>query len=100
MTDSAGSASTGVVCLQGGNELTPPCRPMDSQLLERAPPGPVVVLPLASSRGSDYSRTADNAARYLTELGADVVVPDDPRRDVAPALAMVGEAGMIVLTGG
>jgi peptidase E len=73
---------------------------MDSDLLARAPHGRVVVLPLASSRGSDYSRTADNAARYLTELGADVAVPDDPRRDAAPALALVGEAGMIVLTGG
>jgi len=88
------------VCLQGGNELTPPCRQMDSHLLARAPHGPVVVLPLASNRGSDYSRTAENAARYLTELGADVAVPDDPRRDAAPALALVGEAGMIVLTGG
>ena len=100
MTDSAGSHRLGVVCLQGGNELTPPCRQMDSDLLARAPHGPVVVLPLASRRGSDYDRTADNAARYLTELGADVAVPDDPRRDAAPALALVGEAGMIVLTGG
>lgn len=90
----------GVVCLQGGNELTPPCRQMDSDLLARAPRGPVVVLPLASTRGSDYSRTADNAARYLTELGAAVAVPDDPRRDAAQAHALVGQAGMIVLTGG
>ena len=100
MTESPGSARLGVVCLQGGNELTPPCRQMDSDLLTRAPLGPVVVLPLASRPGSDYSRTADNAARYLSELGADVAVPDDPRRDAAPALTLVGEAGMIVLTGG
>jgi peptidase E len=100
MTDSGGSPRRGVVCLQGGNELTPPCRQMDSDLLARAPHGPVVVLPLASSRGSDYSRTAENAARYLTELGADVAVPDDPRRDAAAAHALLGEAGMIVLTGG
>lgn len=73
---------------------------MDSHLLARAPRGPVVVLPLASRGGSDYSRTADNAARYLTDLGADVEVPGDPRRDAAPALALVGDAGMIVLTGG
>jgi len=92
--------STGVVCLQGGNELTPACRTMDSDLLRRAPFGPVVVLPLASARGSDYSRTADNAAAYLGELGAEVAVPDDPRRDAAAAVAMVAEAGMIVLTGG
>lgn len=100
MLDSGGSPGLGVVCLQGGNELTPPCREMDSHLLARAPQGPVVVLPLASSPGSDYSRTADNAARYLRELGADVAVPDDPRREAAPAAALVGEAGMIVLTGG
>jgi cyanophycinase-like exopeptidase len=100
MTDGADSPRLGVVCLQGGNELTPPCRQMDSNLLARAPHGPVVVLPLASSRGSDYSRTADNAARYLSSLGADVAVPDDPRRDAAPALALVGDAGVIVLTGG
>ena len=100
MTDAAGSSRRGLVCLQGGNELTPPCRQMDSDLLARAPHGPVVVLPLASRRGSDYSRTADDAARYLTELGAAVSVPDDPRRDSAPAHALLASAGMIVLTGG
>jgi peptidase E len=100
MTGSAYSTRRGVVCLQGGNELTPACRQMDNDLLTRAPQGPVVVLPVASHPGSDYSRTADNAARYLTELGANVAVPGDPRRDPAPALALVGEAGMIVLTGG
>ena len=100
MTNTAGSSRPGVVCLQGGNELTPPCRQMDSDLLEGAPHGPVVVLPLASSRGSDYSRTADNAAWYLTDLGAVVEVPEDPRRDAAPAHALLGAAGMIVLTGG
>jgi cyanophycinase-like exopeptidase len=100
MTDIAGSPRLGLVCLQGGNELTPRCREMDGHLLALAPHGPVVVLPLASSRGSDYSRTAENAARYLTDLGADVVVPDDPRGDAASALTLVGEAGMIVLTGG
>lgn len=89
-----------VVCLQGGNELTPPCREMDSDLLSRAPDGPVVVLPLASRPGSDYSRTADNAARYLADLGADVEVPSDPRRGAEQALALVDHAGMIVLTGG
>jgi cyanophycinase len=100
MTNSNGAPRPGVVCLQGGNELTPPCRQMDSDLLALAPHGPVVVLPLASRPGSDYSRTADNAAGYFSELGADVDVPGDPRRDAAPALALLGEAGMIVLTGG
>jgi peptidase E len=58
------------------------------------------VVPLASARGRDYSRTGEDAARYLTELGAAVAVPDDPRRDAAAAHALVAEAGMIVLTGG
>jgi peptidase E len=73
---------------------------MDSDLLARAPHGRVVVVPLASRRGSDYSRTADNAGRYLAALGADVVVPADPRRDPVQALDLIGEAGLIVLTGG
>jgi cyanophycinase-like exopeptidase len=73
---------------------------MDRDLLARVPDGRVVVLPLASRRGSDYSRTADNARRYLAALGADVAVPDDPRRGPAQALAMINEAGLIVLTGG
>ena len=73
---------------------------MDTGLLALAPRGPVIVLPLASRRGSDYRRVADNATRYFGELGAEVVVPEDPRRDPAPALALVGDAGMVVLTGG
>ena len=90
----------GIVCLQGGNELTPRCRPMDEGLLAVAPDGPVVVLPLASSPGSDYSRTSDNARRYFSDLGAQVVVPADPRRDASEADEAVESAGMVVLTGG
>jgi peptidase E len=73
---------------------------MDSDLLARAPHSRVVVLPLASRRGTEYGRASDNASRYFTELGAEVSVPDDPRRDPAQALAMIDEAGLIVLTGG
>ena len=90
----------GVVCLQGGNELTPACRPMDEALLGLAPPGPVVVVPLASERGGDYERTGAKAARYFRELGADVVVAIDARRDAESAAEAVGTAGMVVLTGG
>src|SRR3954447_14077790 len=50
-----------VVCLQGGNELTAPCRPMDQGLLATAPAGPVVVVALASEPGADYARTTENA---------------------------------------
>ena len=94
------TGGNGVVCLQGGNEITPRCRPMDEALLALAPGGPVVVLPLASEPGSDYSRTAQNAMRYFSELGAEVFVPPDPRRDAADAEQALRSAGMIVLTGG
>ena len=93
-------AVDGIVCLQGGNELTAPCRPMDSLLLSLAPPGPVVVVPLASERGADYRRTGENASRYFTDLGAEVVVAPDARQAPQEAAAAVGSAGMIVLTGG
>ena len=94
------TTTPGRVCLQGGNELTDACRPMDQLLLSLAPPGPVVVVPLASEPGSDYSRTAANASRYFTDLGADVIAPDDPRRDAAEATEGLSQAGLIVLTGG
>jgi cyanophycinase-like exopeptidase len=73
---------------------------MDSLLLSVAPPGPVVVVPLASEPGADYRRTGEHASRYLTELGADVLVAPDARRSPGEAAAMVDTAGMIVLTGG
>ena len=73
---------------------------MDEHLLSLAPAGPVVVVPLASEPGSDYSRTAAHAFRYYAGLGAEVVTPDDPRRDAAAATDAVATAGLIVLTGG
>ena len=90
----------GKLCLQGGNELMPPCRPMDSLLLSLAPPGFVVVVPLASSPGADYQRTGDNALRYFTDLGAEVLVSPDARREPAAAAEAVDQAEMVVLTGG
>jgi cyanophycinase-like exopeptidase len=88
------------VCLQGGNELTPDCRPMDRQLLELAPPGPVCIVALASRPGSDYARTTANATSYFTSLGADAVAAPDARRDPDGASDLVAGAAMIVLTGG
>jgi cyanophycinase-like exopeptidase len=73
---------------------------MDEALLALAPGGPVVVLPLASDPGSDYSRTAQSAERYFSALGAQVVVPTDPRRDSSEAEQALAMAGMVVLTGG
>ena len=94
------STGPGLVCLQGGNELTDDCRPMDSQLLDLAPSGPVVVVPLASEPGSDYERTGANGHRYFTSLGADVAIAPDARRDAAAAREAVARAAFVVLTGG
>jgi cyanophycinase-like exopeptidase len=90
----------GLVCLQGGNELMTPCRPMDSLLLSLAPPGPVVVVPMASEPGADYQRTGAHSVRYFTDLGADVRAAPDARREQAAAADAVDAAAMIVLTGG
>ena len=73
---------------------------MDEALLALAPPGPVVVLPLASERGQDYRRTSANGVRYFTELGAEALAPADPRSERTEAEDMLARAGMIVLTGG
>jgi cyanophycinase len=89
-----------IVCLQGGNELTPDCRAMDELLLDRSAAGPVVVVPLASKPGVDYERTSANAVHYFTSLGADVVAAPDARKDREGAVAAVASAGLIVLTGG
>jgi cyanophycinase len=94
------TTANGTVCLQGGNELTAPCRPMDRALLALAPAGFVVVVPLASEPGADYRRTGANASRYYADLGADVVVPADPRRDPDEARRALDSAGLVVMTGG
>jgi cyanophycinase len=89
-----------LVCLQGGNELTPDCRAMDELLLERSAPGHVVVLPLASKPGSEYERTSAHAVRYFTAMGAAVVAAPDARKDSKAAVAALDSAGLIVMTGG
>ena len=89
-----------MVCLQGGNELTPDCRQMDELLLERSGPGPLVVVPLASKPGTDYERTSAHALSYFAGLGADAVAAPDARKDRDSALRAVEAAGLIVLTGG
>ncbi len=89
-----------MVCLQGGNELTPDCRSMDTLLLDRSAAGPVVVVPLASKPGSDYERTSAHAVSYFRGLGAEVVAAPDARKTPEDALAAVASAGLIVMTGG
>lgn len=86
----------GVVCLQGGGEMTPGCRDMDAELLAAAP-GPVAVVPLASGQGRDYARTHGHGTRYFAGLGAEVLDVPDPREHGTDALA---EARVVVLPGG
>ena len=88
------------VCLQGGNELMPASRDMDATLLDLAGPGPVVVVPLASTPGSDYARTGAHATAYFADLGADAVLAPDARKDPSGAAEAVDGAAYVVLTGG
>ncbi|MBV9098758.1 MAG: Type 1 glutamine amidotransferase-like domain-containing protein [Frankiaceae bacterium] len=73
---------------------------MDRALLAMADPGPVVVVPLASTPGADYARTGAHALAYFAALGADAVLAPDARKDAAGAASAVDGAGYIVLTGG
>lgn len=86
----------GLICLQGGGELTPGCRAMDTLLLDAAGGGPVAVLPLASAPGHEYETTAAEAVRHFGALGASTVVVADP---AAPQDA-VRTARLVVLPGG
>lgn len=86
--------------LQGGNELTLPCRDMDRGLLALANDGPVVVVPLAARPGSDYDGAGSRAEAHFSSLGADVVVAPDARRRPDEAADDVRRAGLLVLPGG
>lgn len=88
----------GLICLQGGNELTAFCRDMDSYLLDVAERGPVVVLPYAAAPGRDQDTVGANATAYYRDLGAFevTVAPSDP----AGALAALNAARLVVIPGG
>jgi len=88
------------VCLQGGAEFGPQCRPMDADLLRRAD-GPVVITALAGAPGAEYRTAGEHGRRHFTSLGAaDVVVAPDAREDPAGALEAVRRARLLVLPGG
>ena len=90
----------GVLCLQGGRELTPPCEEMDRSVLERSD-GNVVVLAGAARPGSDYAGASARAVAHYRTLGATVSVVHDPRDDVFEALdALTDDVGLIVMPGG
>ena len=91
----------GLICLQGGLELTPPCREMDATILDRAPDGRVAVLAGAARIGSDYAGACERARAHYTSLGASVTCLVDPRVDVDGALAALSDdLALVVLPGG
>lgn len=91
---------TGPICLQGGGEFSSGCRPMDADLLRRAPGG-VAVSALAGAVGRDYARATANGVGHYLALGApDVVAAPDARQDEAGAVAALRRARLVVLPGG
>lgn len=90
---------TGIICLQGGRELTPACEAMDAAVLARCD-GPVVSLAGAARVGSDYAGASDRVRRHYEGLGADVVTAPDPRTDPDGTLAALARVGLLVLPGG
>jgi len=91
---------TGVLCLQGGRELTPPCAVMDATVLTRSDDR-VVVLAGAARVGSDYAGSSARAFAHYRGLGAEVDVVPDPREDISTALAALSDGiGLIVMPGG
>ncbi|GAC1330906.1 MAG: hypothetical protein NVSMB13_19080 [Mycobacteriales bacterium] len=91
---------TGSICLQGGAEFTRACRPMDAELVRRAP-GTVVVSALAGSVGSDYEIATANGIGHFRVVGADdVVAAPDARVDPDAAVAALSRARLLVLPGG
>lgn len=90
----------GVLCLQGGRELTPPCSDMDRAVLEGCD-GTVVVLAGAARPGSDYAGASARTVAYYATLDAEVTVVPDPRDDASLALAqLTDDVGLIVMPGG
>jgi hypothetical protein len=87
----------GIVCLQGGGELSPGCREMDLALLARVP-GPVAVLALASPQGEAYRRTCSHGVSWFRRLGAEAFAVPDPREE--PLGATLEGVELVVLPGG
>lgn len=90
-----------LICLQGGEEFTPACRPMDDRLLARAPGGPVVIAPFACAPGRDYRAVGEAGAAYYTSLGVPGVrVATEPRLSVAGTVRSIVRAGTVVIPSG
>jgi hypothetical protein len=94
------SGRAGVICLQGGRELTPPCDEMDAAVLDRCT-GTVVVLAGSARRGADYAGSSARTAAHYARLGVAVAVVPDPRDDPAAALDRLNDdIGLVVMPGG
>lgn len=95
---------SGLVCLQGGGEFSPGCRPMDLHVLRRTGSGQepvrVVVTALAGAPGRDAQTAEANGVQHYRGLGADAVAAPDARDDADGALAALASADLVVLPGG
>lgn len=95
---------TGLVCLQGGAEFGPGCRPMDARVLREVGsgtgPAKVVVTALASSPGREVETAQSHAVAYYTGFGHDAGAAPDARQDPDGALAELATADLVVLPGG
>ena len=91
---------TGAVCLQGGGEFSPGCRPMDAELIARYP-GAVAVTALAGAPGREYDTANRNGVEHYRAVGAGEVrgVPD-ARVDPDGARRALAGACVLVLPGG
>lgn len=94
----------GLVCLQGGGEFSPGCRPMDARVVRRVAggPGPVrtVVCALAAAPGREHDTAVRNGVAHYGRLGADAVGAPDAREDAAGAVRELSAARLVVLPGG
>lgn len=91
----------GLLCLQGGGEFARACRDLDSDVVRRTPPGPIVCLAAAAAPGMEYATASENAVRYYHGLvGADVTAAPDPREDLDGCVDALAGAALVVLPGG
>lgn len=92
---------SGLLCLQGGAEFGAACADMDSEVIDRSPAGPVVILADAAAPGREHEMAIRNAIAHYRGLTARPVIgAPDSREDHAGALAAVGGAALVVLPGG
>jgi cyanophycinase len=95
----------GVWALLGSGEFLPWAREVDRWMLDRARPGPVLVLPTASAPEGDevFARWGRMGLEHYGALGADVeVVPINTREDAELAVpaSRLDVAGAVFFSGG